>query len=66
MNRYYFSYRLSGKDIRGVEITPGLAVYRMDIEASTRAIAEKKLKALYVKSVELIDITYTVLPNIDK
>lgn len=60
--KYHFTFTESGKDVRGKPITSN-ATYHLSISAKTQATAEKKLRALYFKSVIITIVSVTTTEN---
>lgn len=65
MNRYYFSYRISGTDYWGDSIQESLGVSRHEIDATTYDQAEQELRRLFPDRLHVNIVEHTVLTDID-
>ena len=61
-NRYHFAFKMSGKDVQGKPIKD-TASYYQTVSASTREIAEKRLRSNFFKSVTITITDCRVLPS---
>lgn len=59
MKNYHFTFKQSGKDVKG-NLIKDTASYSMNIEASSETVARKKLRSNFYKSV-IITITATTI-----
>lgn len=65
MNRYYFSYRISGTDYWGEPIQESLGVSRHEIDAQTYEQAESQFRGLFPSRLTIHIVEHTVLNDID-